>query len=128
MVMRTMLLMTVLMGVAAIAWADEPSAPPAKAEAAATEAAAVPAEKVDASKTLATVDVRPFKPPPGYRPKRINGELVYCARMVVLGSRFPKEDCRNESELKDLELQKASMRNEIDQRNHVCSGGTACGT
>jgi hypothetical protein len=48
--------------------------------------------------------------------------------MVVLGSRFTKEDCRDEAALRDLEVQKASMRNELDQRNHVCSGGSACGT
>jgi hypothetical protein len=120
-----------MIAVAAVAWADEPGKPDAQANATAPTPAAKAGEEkaaVDPGKTIATVDVRPFKPPPGYRPKRINGELVYCARMVVLGSRFTKEDCRDEAALRDLEVQKASMRNELDQRNHVCSGGSACGT
>jgi hypothetical protein len=32
-----------------------------------------------------------FQPPPGYKAKVLDWEIVYCRKMPVLGSRFPKE-------------------------------------
>jgi hypothetical protein len=126
--MRIVLTMALAM-VAATAWADEPSAPNAKSETAAEAAADQPAAPAQANATEATkaADDKPFKPPTGYRAKRVNGNQVYCTKVVVLGSRFPKEDCRTEAQLRDLEAQKESMRGEMDQRNKVCSGQGACG-
>ena len=123
-------LMTALMAVAAIAWGDEPSAPAPQAEAK-TEAAADATASKSAEETTALVQPdekkeRVFKPPTGYRPKRVNGEQVYCTKVVVLGSRFPKEDCRTEAQLRDIEAQKASMRSEIDQIKHVCASAAGC--
>lgn len=120
-------LTTALMAMAAIAWADEPSAPDQKAEAKA-EATADTAAKPDAQANANTAvqEEKPFKPPQGYRPKRVNGEQVYCTKVVVLGSRFPKEDCRTESQLRDIEAQKASMRTEMDQIKHVCASSAGC--
>jgi hypothetical protein len=124
-------LTTALMAMAAIAWADEPSAPDQKAEAKAEASAEAPAAdaaaaKPDAQANVAVQDDKPFKPPQGYRPKRVNGEQVYCTKVVVLGSRFPKEDCRTEGQLRDIEAQKASMRTEMDQIKHVCSSSAGC--
>ena len=117
--------------VVSMAWADEPSTPDAKNETAAEAAADQPAAPAQANATEATTkvadDVKPFKPPTGYRAKRVNGNQVYCTKVVVLGSRFPKEDCRTEAQLRDLEAQKGAMRGEMDQRNKVCSGQGACG-
>lgn len=116
--------------VTAMAWADEPSAPDSKRETAAEAAADQPAAQAnstEASTKAAAEDDKPFKPPSGYRAKRVNGSQVYCTKVVVLGSRFPKEDCRTEAQLRDLEAQKASMRGEMDQKNKVCSGQGACG-
>ena len=115
--------------VAAPTWADEPSAPNAKSETAAEAAADQPAAPAQANATEATkaADDKPFKPPTGYRAKRVNGNQVYCTKVVVLGSRFPKEDCRTEAQLRDLAVQKEAMRGEMDQRNKVCSGQGACG-
>jgi hypothetical protein len=131
-------LTSALMLMATIVWADEPSTPSPKAEA--TEAtAAKPAESTEpataspaaatetAAAAVATESSEPFKPPAGYRLKRVKGNEVYCTKIVVLGSRFAKEDCRTEAQLRDLEQQKASMRGEMEQRNRVCSGGSACG-
>lgn len=126
-----------LMIVATIAFADEPSTPQPKAEETAAPAAQPTAEatteksptQAAATETTAAVaeeDQKPFKPPTGYRPKRVNGNEVYCTKVVVLGSRFPKEDCRTEAQLRDLEAQKASMRNEMDQRNHQCTSAAGC--
>lgn len=135
--MRITLLTTALMMTTAIAWADEPSAPEAKTETAAQAAPtqtapATQSEKVAVNEattaSVATEEVKPFKPPPGYRPKRINGEQVYCARLVVLGSRFPKEDCRTESDLKELALRKEEMRRDVESSRSICaSSNGACG-
>ena len=131
-----MVLSTVLVLAAAMAWADEPSTPEAKSETAAEAAADQPAAPAHANSTEATTEAtakaaveeeKPFKPPSGYRAKRVNGMDVYCTKVVVLGSRFPKEDCRTEAQLRDLEAQKGSMRGEMDQKKMICSGAGACG-
>jgi hypothetical protein len=134
-----MVLSTVLMMAATKAWADEPSTPEAKSETAAEAAADQPAAPAHANSTEATAttteatakaaveEEKPFKPPSGYRAKRVNGMEVYCTKVVVLGSRFPKEDCRTEAQLRDLEAQKGSMRGEMDQKKMICSGAGACG-
>jgi hypothetical protein len=128
-------LTTALMIVATIAFADEPSSPKAQETAApaaqptaeaTTEKSASPAPATETTAAAVQQDDKPFKPPTGYRPKRVNGDQVYCTKVVVLGSRFPKEDCRTEAQLRDLEVQKASMRNEMDQANHVCSSANGC--
>jgi hypothetical protein len=142
--MRNALLMTALMMVVALAWADEPSAPAdTKTEAAAqTKPAEQPAAASAATSTTATSEATtastaapatarentPLRPPAGYRPKRINGEQVWCAKLVVLGSRFPKEDCRNEAELRELIRIRESMRTDMEQRLRTCtSANGACG-
>ncbi|HEY7642642.1 MAG TPA: hypothetical protein VH814_23105 [Steroidobacteraceae bacterium] len=137
--MRTALLASTLMVVAAMAWAgDEPSAPEQKAPQQKTEAAADTAAKqaeqaraADDTKTASAVapqedDQVPFKPPAGYRPKRINGEQVWCAKQVVLGSRFAKDDCRNEAELREMIRNKESMRTDMDQRLKTCTSKAGC--
>jgi hypothetical protein len=126
-------LATALAMVTVMAWADEPSAPNAKTEAAAEAAADQSSAPAQANSTEATAKAaeadKPFKPPTGYRAKRVNGNEVYCTKVTVLGSRFPKEDCRTEAQLRDLEAQKASMRGEMEQKNKLCSSsaGGACG-
>jgi hypothetical protein len=127
-IMRIVLTAALAMAVS-MAWADEPSSPDAKSETAAEAAADQPAAQANATEatTKAADDGKPFKPPTGYRAKRVNGNQVYCTKVVVLGSRFPKEDCRTEAQLRDLAVQKEAMRGEMDQRNKVCSGQGACG-
>jgi hypothetical protein len=129
--MRIALLTTALMMVTAMALADEPSAPPdTKTEAAA--APAKPAEQAAAISEATTAaiapadDKKPLRPPAGYRPKRINGEQVWCAKLVVLGSRFPKEDCRNEAELRELIRIRESMRTDMEQRTKTCTSAGGC--
>lgn len=128
--MRTALLTSALLVVAAIAWADEPSAPDTKTEAAAETTSAKSADKVAANETttasIATEDKKILKPPAGYRPKRINGEQVWCAKQVILGSRFPKEDCRNEEELREMIRNKEAMRSDMEQRTKACTSLAGC--
>jgi hypothetical protein len=136
--MRTALLTTALMMVATMAWSDEPAAPATQPEAAATasqpaDAAASPTTEAATSDTAtattaAADNKKPLRPPAGYRPKRINGQQVWCAKMVVLGSKFPKEDCRNEAELRELIRTRESMRTDMEQRLRTCaSDNGACG-
>jgi hypothetical protein len=120
---------TALMMVAAIAWADEPKTPDTKA----TEATAqTPAAQPAAVSDTATAAVAPadkqvaLKPPAGYKPKRINGEQVWCAKLVVLGSKFPKEDCRNEAQLRELIRTQESMRTDMEQRTRTCTSSGGC--
>jgi hypothetical protein len=79
-----------------------------------------------AERIAAAAEEKPFKPPKGYKLRRARGENVYCTKMTVLGSRFAKEDCRTVAELRQLELQKASMRVEMDQQKHVCTSAPGC--
>ena len=130
--MRIALVTTALiMMVAGMAWADEPSAPadtkteavaptkPAEQPAATSEATTAAVAPADDGKT-------PLRPPAGYRPKRVNGQQVWCAKLVVLGSRFPKEDCRNEAELRELIRTRESMRTDMEQRLRTCASKAGC--
>jgi hypothetical protein len=131
--MRITLLTTALLMATTLACADEPPAAEAKTEATATQpstaSAADTVARSDASATSsAEKEEKPFKPPPGYRPKRINGEQVYCAKLVVLGSRFPKEDCRSETDLRELALRREEMRRDVESTRSICaSNNGACG-
>jgi hypothetical protein len=144
MFMRTALLTTALMMVVALAWADEPSAPadtktdaaaqtkPAEQPAASSAATSTATSEATTASTAAPATANentPLRPPAGYRPKRINGEQVWCAKLVVLGSRFPKEDCRNEAELRELIRIRESMRTDMEQRLRTCasSANAGCG-
>jgi hypothetical protein len=119
-------LTTALMLMAALALADEPSAPESKTEATKTQAAPDnSAAQPAASETTAKADTKEekrFKPPAGYKPKRVNGEQVWCQKTVILGSKFPKEDCRTEAQLRDMVRSRAAMREDLG-RGRACSGG-----
>jgi hypothetical protein len=118
-------LTTTLMLVAALALADEPSAPESKTEA--TTEAAPDNSAAQPAQTQTTADTsaeRPFKPPAGYKPKRIDGRQVWCQKTVILGSKFPKEDCRTEAQLREIARSRSSMREDLG-RNRACAGG-AC--
>lgn len=125
--MRTAFLTTALMMVATMALADEPTAPATQPEATATETAT--SETATQSTAAVADDKKPLRPPAGYRPKRVNGQQVWCAKMVVLGSKFPREDCRNEAELRELIRIRESMRTDMEQRLRTCASrdGGACG-
>jgi hypothetical protein len=93
-------LASVLMMAAAVGWAAGPIG--SDASSAATE--------------------QTFKPPDGYKPKRINGELLYCTRVRIENSRFTTEECRTEAQLAELERSKRQSRENLDQLRRSCSG------
>lgn len=132
--MRAALLTTVLLLTTAMARADEPAAPATQTQTKSVDQTkpAEPATAVSsdtAPEATAKLDTtKALRPPAGYRPKRVNGEQVWCAKLVVLGSKFPKEDCRNEAELRELIRTRESMRTDMEQRTRVCASAAGCVT
>jgi hypothetical protein len=125
-------LTSALLLVAAMAFADEPSAPQSNTETAAEapsdKAAAQPAAAETTAKTAednskTAEDNRPFKPPAGYRAKRVNGELVYCSKRTIIGSQFPVTECRNEAQLREMVRTNRGMREDLN-RNRACAGSS----
>jgi hypothetical protein len=68
----------------------------------------------------------PFDLPPGFKPTRMNGDLFYCRKMVVLGSRFPKQLCLREEELKEHMARTEALKRDKDQISKVCSQTDGC--
>ena len=128
--MRAALLTTVLLMATAMAWSDEPAAPTTTTQTKATTTETKPAEQATSETQPAATakldTIKALRPPAGYRPKRVNGEQVWCAKLVVLGSKFPKEDCRNEAELRELIRTRESMRTDMEQRTRVCASAGGC--
>ena len=123
-------LTTALMLLATVALADEPSAPETKAEteATATQAptetpAAQPAQTETTAKAETSEEEIAFKPLPGYRPKRVDGAQVWCQKTVVLGSKFAKEYCVTETQMRDMIRSRQSMREDLGQRRPCAGGG-----
>ena len=126
-------LTTAMLLAATMVCAEEPSSADAKPTPAAEATQASPAEQpaateqateqntasettADAAEQPATDDAakaddKPFKVPPGYRAKRINGKQMYCtASGQVTGARLSgKEQCRTEDQLRAIEKRKAEM-------------------
>ena len=68
----------------------------------------------------------PFDMPPGFKPTRINGELFYCRKMVVLGSRFPKQLCLNEDQLKEHMARNEAMKRNKEEVSRLCTSKEGC--
>lgn len=126
-------LTTALMLLATVALADEPSAPETKTETEATATqtptetpetpTAQPAQTETTAKAETSEEEIAFKPLPGYRPRRVDGQQVWCQKTVVLGSKFPKEDCRTEAQMRELIRSRQSMREDLGQRRPCAGGG-----
>jgi len=102
--MRIAVAMALLMAVA-IGWAAEPAGPDANKETA-----------------VETPKERPFKPPGGWRPKRVNGELIYCTKLREYNSRISREECRTEAQLRDQQRADRASREDLEKASRACSG------
>ena len=91
-----------------------------QATASAPAAAPSPAAPAEKANNL------PLDLPPGFKPTRISGELFYCRKMVVLGSRFPKQLCLTEEQLKQHVAGTEEMKRNKDQISHVCTSKAGC--
>lgn len=125
------LLAASLVLVAPVAMAQTPPAqtpaqtpPPAATPAAPAQAA--PAPPATPTAAAAAVDTGNFAIPPGWRLRKVKGEMVYCKQEVVLGSRFPKLICMDLDRLKAYEANNAENRERMSQGNRICVG-TDCG-
>jgi hypothetical protein len=92
-------------------------------------AAPAPAAKAAAATLVAMKEgeQKEFVPPPGYKERLEGGKRHYCTKVVVLGSRFPKEDCRTQAELEQIEFAKGAMHGALSQRQGICSSAAGCG-
>lgn len=77
--------------------------------------------------STAQADAKLFKPPSGYRTKKLGANTVYCKKDKVLGSIFPTEICLSEDELKEVERRGEDMRVDKQRAQGVCGGLGACG-
>ena len=68
-----------------------------------------------------------FRPPLGYKAKIVGWDILYCRKMVVTGSRFPKEVCMTETQLKEHLVRNDEMRRDVDKATRTCSTAGACG-
>ena len=95
----------------------------ASPQAAAAAPAAAPSTEAQPAATASNL---PFDLPPGFKPTRISGELFYCRKMVVLGSRFPKQLCLTEHQLKEHMAGNEEIKRNKDQISHVCTSTAGC--
>jgi hypothetical protein len=133
--MKILSLATLILFAGCAAQPEIPSAPaPEAAGLAAPDTAALAAPAVDQSSPATLSAAKPaekpkaFKPPAGYKPRLQAGQVVYCTKIVVLGSRFPKDDCRTQSELEELTKRNRTMRGDLEQQRGICGSATGCGS
>jgi hypothetical protein len=101
-----------------------PTAAPAAP--AAAPAAPAPAASAVSPAPAAAAEEGEFRPPAGYKARVENGSKVYCRKTTVLGSRFAKDVCMTEAQLRDFESSNEGMRQNKDQTSRMCAGGGAC--
>jgi len=90
-----------------------------------------PAADAAPVKPDAAADVKedkPFKIPPGFRTKTRSEKTVYCRSDTVSGSRFAKEQCYSEEQLRQKAAENEAARQEMERSLRACSTSTACGT
>ena len=106
--------------------AQTPVPMPAPAPPAAPAANAPAAAPAATTAAVAATEEAPFQIPPGWRPKTVKGEELYCKKTAVTGSRFGTDVCMTLSQLEQHERNNAEMRDRMRQSFRVCSGGSSC--
>lgn len=110
------------------AYAQESSGPAAE-ETATGDQAANTAESAVSAGTEAEAKVeqkKEFKPPPGFREKKVGGKVVYCRKDMSTGTRFKTEQCLDENQIKDYLLAQEQQRAEVDRMRAVCASSKVC--
>ncbi len=93
-----------------------------------TPAADAPPVKPDPEAVTEVKEDKPFKIPAGFRTKTRGEKTVYCRSDTVSGSRFAKEQCFTEEQLKKKAAENEAARQEMEKSLRVCSTTTTCGT
>ncbi|MGH8177603.1 MAG: hypothetical protein ACREV5_15200 [Steroidobacter sp.] len=91
----------------------------------ASDAGAAPVNRV-AQEPASASSKHKFKPPPGYKVKIDDWDIVYCRKMPILGSRFPKEICMTEAQLKEHMASNETFKRDKDQVSVVCAAYAGC--
>jgi hypothetical protein len=68
-----------------------------------------------------------LKVPSEFKRKMVKGEVQYCTKRTIIGTRFPKTICVNEDGLRAMIEQRALDQEELRQKQTVCSNVQACG-
>ena len=102
------------------------SAPPAPETTTASAADAAAPSSTETKESASATGKQQFKPPPGYKVKIDGWNVVYCRKTTVLGSRFPKQVCMTEAELKEHMAATDAMKRDKDQVSRVCSQAAGC--
>jgi sugar lactone lactonase YvrE len=81
--------------------------------------------------TVALSDARPASPPelrlpPGFRKRVHRGETMYCSKITILGSRFPKIFCVDEDGLRTLGDLRDSNQDSLRRAQSVCGSQLGC--
>jgi hypothetical protein len=63
-----------------------------------------------------------FKPPPGFRTRKLGSHILYCRKEVVLGTRFQSEKCYDQAGIRQL-LRKQLEDTEMMERVRQCAVG-----
>jgi hypothetical protein len=122
--MRSWMLVLLIAFVATPALSQEPRNS-ASNETPAADAAPV---KPDPDAVTEVKEDKPFKIPPGFRTKTRGEKTVYCRSDTVSGSRFAKEQCFTEEQLKQKAAENEAARQELERSLRVCSTSSTCGT
>jgi len=93
-----------------------------------TPAADAAPVKPDPNAVTEVKEDKPFKIPPGFRTKTRGEKTVYCRSDTVSGSRFAKEQCFTEEQLKQKAAENEAARQEMERSLRVCSTSATCGT
>ena len=122
--MRSMILVALLSLAASPAFAQSTELATSN-ETPAADAAPV---KPDPNAVTEVKEDKPFKIPPGFRTKTRGEKTVYCRSDTVSGSRFAKEQCFTEEQLKQKAAENEAARQEMERSLRVCSTSATCGT
>ena len=122
--MRSCVLVLLFMFAAAPALADETH----RSTSNETPDADAPPVKPDPEAVTEIKEVKPFKIPPGFRTKTRGEKTVYCRSDTVSGSRFAKEQCFTEEQLKQKAAENEAARQELEKSLRVCATTSTCGT
>jgi hypothetical protein len=117
------LILAISMGL--VGCASDPSSSGTETASIAPPVGAEQQESAEANGEAAAGDKRAFEPPPGYKTKILDWDILYCRKAPVLGSRLPKEVCMTESQLKEHIATTEALREEMDQRRAIC-GSAVC--
>jgi len=101
--------------------------PPARDEPAAAEAAAPEPEA--RKEAIAKADAVKFegKLPPGFKVKKRGKFTLYCKTDTPLGSRFKKETCLDDAQMRDYMVALQENKSDIDRIRATCSNVCVCG-